>query len=53
MNNYIENILDYMNTFILDNVQDFLEWSSDVYHSRQEPENIFGTNYDEDTQIDY
>jgi hypothetical protein len=52
-NNYIENMFSYMNAVIFDNVYDFLEWSGDLYHRRQQHENIFGINHDEDTQIDY
>lgn len=53
MNNYIENMFSYMNTVVLDNVYDFLEWSSHLYHIRIQHENIFGISYDEDIQIDY
>lgn len=43
MNNYIESILSY--------VFEFLEWSSDLYRTRQE--NIFGITHDEDILGDY
>lgn len=40
-----------MNVVILDNVYDFLEWSSDLYHTRQQ--HVFGISHGKDTQIDY
>jgi hypothetical protein len=43
----------YMNTFILDNVQDFLEWSHALYHSIQQHKSDLGFNYDEDKLINY
>lgn len=36
-----------MNSVIVDNVQYFLEWSSDLYHSRQ------SFTHDEDKLINY
>lgn len=43
MNNYIKSVMNY--------IVDFFEWTSDLYHSRQQ--NVFGITPYEDILEDY
>lgn len=57
MYNYIESLANFMNTLIdsyfIENVHDFIEWSCNVYQRTSRNENIFGVNPYEDRLIDY